>query len=145
MRAEIEQDIVRALAPLQEEGIYVIDCPVDLTQSGQVFDRGTVSVGWFTEQAAPPAGQRVSGTPVIQTHNPQFEVDIGLQDETHRQAAGVVDRVEELVTGLVPTGQQSALYFVRAGFLRLDEDNIWHYAVIFGFRVPRQTRIKEAA
>lgn len=142
-RTDIEASILAALAPLGELGLYVVDSPND--DQGGLFDRGTVSVGWIAEQAPPPASTKVFGSPVIQSHTPQFEVHIQLQDTEHRTAAEVVDRVEELVTGLIPTGQKTALYFVRAGFLRLDEDSIWHYAAIFALQVPRQHTTKEAA
>jgi hypothetical protein len=145
LRTTIEQAIVTALAPLQELGLYVVDCPEDSVKTGEIFDRGTASVGYIAEQAQAPKSVRVEGSPITQTHVLQFEVHLELQDEKHRLAADCVDRVEELVAGLVPPGYRYPLYLIRAGFLRLDADSIWHYAVIFGYQTPIQTHLKEAA
>lgn len=145
LRTQIEQDIVRALAPLQDSGLYIVDCPEDSAKANAYFDRGQVSVGWFAETTQQPQSIKVVNSPVTQTHQLQFQVLLELQDASHRLAADCVDQIEELVTGLVPTGQQHPLYFVRAGFLQLDEHSIWHYAVIFGFQLLRQTHVKEAA
>ncbi|AFY60361.1 Gp37 family protein [Synechococcus sp. PCC 6312] len=144
LRTAIEQDIVAALAPLQELGVFVVDCPEESRKSGEVFDVGQVSVGFTGETAEAPLSLPVHGTPLIQPFSMSFEVHLELQDDNHRKAANLIDQVEELVNGLIPTGQDKPLYFIRSGFLQLDSESIWHYAVIFGFQVVKKSHLKEA-
>jgi hypothetical protein len=146
-RASIEQDIRAALSPLVADGYFVIDAPVSggSEQLGYAFDKGQISVGWFAEQAPPPRSTNVFSSPLHQTNTLQFEIHLELQDMHHAKAAEAVDKIEELVLGLSPKDTRSALYLVRAGYLRLDEDSIWHYAVIVGIDINQQYKIKEAA
>lgn len=145
VRTAIEQDMVTALAPLQELGVYVVDCPEESRKSGEVFDVGQASVGFVNESAALPRALPINGSPLIQPHSLQFEVHLELQDDSHRKAANLIDQVEELLNGLIPRNQEKPLYFIRAGFLQLDQESIWHYAVVFGFELVKRTLIKEVA
>lgn len=140
--SEIEQALVTALLPMQDDGYRVLGAPTDHAAVGRVFGKGEVRVAYQGREWGVPGGL---GRLTQQQETITFAVIVELQDtrqKSHPYAADAIEKIIELLGGYNPQGNcGSGLYPFKDGFVgRQEETGVWIYSVNFKFERTNQRR-----
>lgn len=148
MLREIETAIVAALAPLEDQGYYVLGAPTDHQAVGRVGKKGEIRVAYQSRDWQKPQGLKIEGKAFKTLCTMRFEVIVELQDvrlDTHGRAAEAMEAIVNLLAGFNPDSEcGSGLYPMKDGFVGRDKDSAaWIYSAVFA--LERQIKLEAIA
>jgi len=132
MIAELEQEILEALAPLRDVNIVVRGMPNTPREFGiPLSGNGILTLMWERSEAGQPSA--LSGLGVVQDEILTLRIDVRLK--TIRSSDGaypVLTAIKTLVSGIKPAGATKPIFYERWEFQgEIENQGLWVYQIFF--------------